>query len=118
MVYVINYKQREINTVDMPGAQGATMRWLVGRQTGARTYAMRYFEIAPGGIIPLHHHPEEHEIFVLHGKVKLLGPKEGLVAKKDDVIFIPSEEPHGYDNTESKEPFRFICVIPLLKKEE
>jgi len=100
----------------MADSQKVTMRWLVGRQTGAKTYAMRIFEIAPGGIIPLHSHQEEHEIFVLSGKVKIIGDLGGI-AKKDDVIFVPSNEPHGYDNTEGKEIFRFICVIPLLNGE-
>ncbi len=117
-MYVINYEQRESIIVKIPGAKATTMRWLIGRQTGAKTYAMRYFEIAPGGIVPIHNHPEEHEIFVLQGEVNLLGNGEGLVARKNDVIFIPSNEPHGYDNTKGTEPFRFICVIPLLEKEE
>ena len=77
---------------------------------------MRIFEIAPGGIIPLHNHIEEHEIFVLNGKAKIIGDLGGI-AKKDDVIFVPSNEPHGYDNTEGKDIFRFICVIPILNDE-
>jgi len=115
-LYVVNYKKRELKDVEMADSQKVTMRWLVGRQTGAKTYAMRIFEIAPGGIIPLHSHQEEHEIFVLSGKVKIIGDLGGI-AKKDDVIFVPSNEPHGYDNTEGKEIFRFICVIPLLNGE-
>jgi len=78
---------------------------------------MRHFDIKPGGIIPLHSHDEEHEIFVLEGEAKVLGDMEGLVAKKDDVVFVPSNIPHGYDNTEGTQSFRFICVIPLLAKE-
>ncbi len=115
-MYVVNYNKRELKDVEMAGSQKVTMRWLIGRQTGANTYAMRIFEIAPGGIVPLHAHPEEHEIFVLNGKAKLLGDIEAT-AKKDDVVFVPSNEPHGYDNTEGKDIFRFICVIPLLNGE-
>jgi quercetin dioxygenase-like cupin family protein len=115
-MYVVNYKQRESKDVEMAGSQKVTVRWLIGRQTGARTYAMRLFEIAPGGFIPIHTHEEEHEIFVLHGKAKVHGSHEG-VAKKDDVVYVPSNEPHGYDNRDGKEIFRFICVIPLLNKD-
>jgi quercetin dioxygenase-like cupin family protein len=115
-VYVVNYKERELKDVEMAGSQNVTVRWLVGRQTGAKTYAMRIFEIAPGGFIPIHTHQEEHEIFVLNGKAKMLGDIESI-AKKDDVVFVPSMEPHGYDNKEGKEIFRFICVIPLLNDE-
>lgn len=115
-MYVVNYKQREAKDVELAGAKQVTVRWLIEKQTGARTYAMRLFEIAPGGIVPLHSHPEEHEIFVLKGEVKLLGDITG-VAKKDDIVYVPSNGPHGYDNTEGTDVFRFICVIPLLSNE-
>ncbi|MFX0044499.1 MAG: cupin domain-containing protein [Candidatus Hermodarchaeota archaeon] len=116
-MYVINYKEREETTVTMPGAEKTTVRWLVGRKTGATTYAMRYFEIQPGGIVPEHSHQEEHEIFVLRGEAKLIGDCDADAAKKDDVLYIPPDFPHGYDNTEGAEPFAFICVIPLLDQE-
>ncbi len=112
-MYVVNYRDRELKDVEMAGAQKTTVRWLIGRNSGAKTYAMRRFEIAPGGIVPLHSHPEEHEIYVLSGEAKLIGDAQG-VAKKDDIVFVPSNEPHGYDNTEGTESFCFICVIPLL----
>ena len=115
-MYIVNYKEREQKDVEMAGSQKVTVRWLIGRQTGAKTYAMRIFEIAPGGFIPLHTHDEEHEIFVLNGEAEVLGDNGG-VAKKDDVVFVPSNEPHGYDNKEGKDTFRFICVIPLLNEE-
>jgi quercetin dioxygenase-like cupin family protein len=115
-MYVVNYKERESTKVDMAGSKDTTVRWLISNRTGAINYAMRLFEIAPGGIVPLHNHIEEHEIFILNGKAKLLGDIEGY-AKKDDVVFVPPNVPHGYDNTEGTETFRFICVIPLLNKE-
>ena len=116
-MYVINYKEREETAVELAGSKNMTVRWLIGRYTGASTYAMRHFEIKPGGIFPLHTHEEEHENFVLEGEAKVLGELEGTVAKKDDVVFVPSNLPHGYDNTEGTKSFRFICVIPLLNKE-
>lgn len=116
-MYVINFKEKEETPVDLAGSKNVMVRWLVGKRTGAKTYAMRHFDVRPGGIVPLHSHPEEHEIFVLEGEAKVLGDVEGLVAKKDDVVFVPSDLPHGYDNTEGTKSFRFICVIPLLKKE-
>ena len=116
-MYVVNFKEREETSVEMAESKDVYMRWLVGRRTGAKTYAMRHFEIKPGGIIPLHSHAEEHEIFVLEGEAKMIGGKEIMVAKKDDVVYVPSDEPHGYDNTNGTSSFRFICVIPLLNKE-
>ncbi|MFW9976031.1 MAG: cupin domain-containing protein [Candidatus Thorarchaeota archaeon] len=116
-MYVANFKERDEAPVELDGSKNATMRWLIGKRTGAKRYAMRHFEIKPGGIIPIHSHPEEHEIFVLEGEAKVLGDVEGLVAKKDDIVFVPSDMPHGYDNTKGSKSFRFICVIPLLENE-
>jgi quercetin dioxygenase-like cupin family protein len=116
LLYVLNYKERGETDVPLPGVAKTTMRWLIGRRTGARTYAMRYFEMQPGGIIPIHSHDEEHEIFVLSGEAKVLGESNKDVAKKDDVIFIPPDHPHGYDNIHGAEVFSFICVIPLREE--
>ncbi len=116
-MHVFNYEEIELEDVSLPGAKKVKMSGLLGRKVGAQRYAMRYFEMAPGGIIPLHTHPEEHEIFILSGEAKVLGESPKDVAVKDDAVFIPSMVPHGYDNTEGKEPFRFICVIPYLPKE-
>jgi quercetin dioxygenase-like cupin family protein len=79
---------------------------------------MRLFEIGPGGKIPTHSHPEEHEIFILSGEAELLGAPEHLMVKKDDVVFISPGEAHGYDNSRGKDAFRFICVIPLLERKQ
>ena len=116
-MYVINYKEREEIDVELAGSKKTTMRWLIGKRTGGINYAMRIFDIKPGGIIPIHNHPEEHEIFVLQGEAKMLGDLEESIAKKDDVVFVPPTVLHGYDNTSGTESFRFICVIPLLKKD-
>ena len=51
----------------MPGATGCQVRWLVGPGDGAPNFAMREFEVAPGGHTPRHSHPYEHEVFVLQG---------------------------------------------------
>jgi quercetin dioxygenase-like cupin family protein len=115
-LYVLNYKEREEKDVPLPGVMKTTMRWLIGRRTGAKTYAMRYFEMQPGGIIPTHTHDEEHEIFILNGEAKVLGECDTDVAKKNDVVFIPAGHPHGYDNADGKEVFSFICVIPLREE--
>ncbi|MFX0108075.1 MAG: cupin domain-containing protein [Candidatus Hodarchaeota archaeon] len=116
-MYALNFKERDEETVTLAGSTKTTVRWLIGRNTGAKTYAMRHFEVQPGGMIPLHTHPEEHQIFILQGEAKMFGTDTNQVVKKDDVVFIPSKEEHGYDNREGTEPFRFICVIPLIEKD-
>jgi quercetin dioxygenase-like cupin family protein len=77
---------------------------------------MRLFTLEPGAKIGIHHHPEEHEIYILKGECELIdqkGNRTKVIA--NDVIFMPSEEKHGYENIGSEE-LAFICVIPLLDK--
>jgi uncharacterized cupin superfamily protein len=54
--------------VTMEGAAGCRVRWLVGDQDAAPNFAMREFELDPGGHTPRHFHPYEHEIYVLEGE--------------------------------------------------
>ena len=43
------------------------VRWLITEDIGAINFAMRLFEMEPGGYSPLHSHPWEHEVYVLSG---------------------------------------------------
>jgi quercetin dioxygenase-like cupin family protein len=99
------------------GSTGTTIQWLISKEQGAPRYAMRLFTLEPGAVIGMHGHPEEHEIFILEGECDLIaedGTRTKVVAT--DAIYMPPEEKHGYENIGSK-TLKFICVIPLLKKE-
>ena len=65
-----------LNDVTMEGAAGCKVRWLVGEADAAPNFAMRQFELEPGGHTPRHFHPYEHEIFVLEG--------EGVIVDGDE----------------------------------
>ena len=56
------------NEVTMEGAAGCRVRWLIGEGDKAPNFAMREFEVAPGGHTPKHFHDYEHEVYVLAGK--------------------------------------------------
>ena len=56
------------NEVTMVGAAGCRVRWLIGEGDKAPNFAMREFEVAPGGHTPKHFHDYEHEVFVLAGR--------------------------------------------------
>lgn len=109
---VNHYEQVAAAPVEMEGAHGCTVRWLVGSPEGAPNFAMRQFEIEPGGYTPRHHHPYEHEVFVLEGQgVVLEGDVEhGL--KAGDVIFVAPDEVHQFRNT-GGQPMKFLCMVPL-----
>ncbi len=50
------------------GAHGTSVRWLITEKDGAEHFAMRLFEMNPGGQSPHHSHEWEHEVFVLEGE--------------------------------------------------
>ena len=74
-------------------------------------FAMRRFIMEPGGGMPRHTNSVEHEQYVLHGKARIGIGDEVHEVKQGDVVFIPQEIPHWYENI-GNEPFEFICVIP------
>ena len=112
MIQKFRWRDVKAEPVEMEGASGAKIRWLIDERRGARTFAMRVFELAEGGRTPLHSHDYEHEVFVLQGRGRLVTGGEPLVLEPGDVLFIPGGEEHQFVN-EGAEPFFFICLIPL-----
>lgn len=104
----------QAQAVTMSGAQGVAMRVLVGRADAAPNFAMRQFEVESGGHTPLHQHNYEHEVLVQSGA--------GLVCEGSaqntrpigagDVLFIPANEIHQFQNT-GTEVLKFICLVPV-----
>ena len=64
---IASLKQIVAEKVEMDGAKNCQVQLAVSPRDGAPNFAMRVFEIAPGGHTPLHHHPYEHEIYVMEG---------------------------------------------------
>ena len=106
-----HYEQIAKAPVTMEGAAGCQVRWLVDEAQGAPNFAMRQFEIAPGGYTPKHSHPYEHEVFVLEGSgVVLEGDVEHPLAAGDFLLVTPNEV-HQFRNTGSA-PLKFLCMVP------
>lgn len=110
-MFIRNVKEIETNEVEMEGVEGTHIQWLASKKEGAPNFAMRRFRITPGGTIPLHDHKWEHEIYILSGKGIAYNEKQRSDVGPGDVLFIPGDEPHGYDNT-GEEDLVFICMIP------
>jgi quercetin dioxygenase-like cupin family protein len=107
------YEKTKAENVEAYDSKGATIRTFITKDD-APHFMMRRFEIEPGGIIGLHEHPEEHEIYILQGEVILIDEKANKeLVKKDEFVFVPANEKHGYIN-EGDERVAFICVIPKL----
>ena len=94
-------------------AKGVKVRWLISKETGAPNFAMRLFEVEPGGYTPHHTHPWEHEIYILSGRGLAVGEEGEKPIKPGDVIYIPPGERHQLRNNGDK-PLRFLCLIPIV----
>jgi quercetin dioxygenase-like cupin family protein len=108
---VNHYERVQQNPVDMPGAQGCSIRWLVGEAEGAPNFAMRQFEVAVGGHTPKHNHPYEHEVFVLEGRGVVLAGDSEHPLQGGDVVYVRPDEIHQFRNTGST-PLKFLCFVP------
>lgn len=97
--------------VEMEGAVGCTVRQLLNEADGTPTFAMRQFEVAPGGHTPRHSHDYEHEVFVLAGNgVVFEGDKQHQLSA-GDVVLVKPNEIHQFRNT-GDQPMKFLCLIP------
>jgi quercetin dioxygenase-like cupin family protein len=97
------------------GTFNLKVRWLITKDIGAENFAMRLFEMEPGGYSPLHSHAWEHEVFILEGEGTVQSGGEERKFKPGDVIFIPPNEEHQFRNNGSK-IVKFLCLIPYTQK--
>ncbi len=109
---IVHYTEIAAAPVTAEGANGATIRWLIAKEHGAPTFAMRLFELAPAGQTPLHAHTNEHEVFVLEGDGAVWKEGEEVPVRPGTAILVPGGEKHCFKNT-GKGTFRFLCLIPV-----
>lgn len=113
---VVSCERVEQKPVKMEGSHGCTVRWLVDEADGAPNFAMRQFEVAPGGYTPRHSHPYEHEVFVLEGQGVVLDGDRSRPLKAGDVVFVAPDDVHQFKNTGAS-PMKFICLVPNSYKD-
>lgn len=97
--------------VTMEGAAGCRVRWLIGEGDQAPNFAMREFEVEPGGFTPRHQHDYEHEVFVLAGDGIVVDGDQERPLSTGDVIYVAPNDVHQFRNT-GDAPMRFLCLIP------
>ncbi|MHC4264910.1 MAG: cupin domain-containing protein [Planctomycetota bacterium] len=97
--------------VEMDGAKDVEVRWLITRDDGASNFAMRMFELQPGGRTPLHTHPHEHEVFIVEGNGVFVCEGSEYEFGPEHVIFAPPLSQHQFRNT-GDSVLRFLCLIP------
>jgi quercetin dioxygenase-like cupin family protein len=108
---VNHYEQVQQQPVEMEGSSGCQVRWLLGERDGTPTFAMRQFDVAPGGHTPRHSHPYEHEVFVLEGEGVVYEGDQPHRLKAGDVVFVKPDEVHQFRNTGAT-TMKFLCLVP------
>ncbi|TFG17606.1 MAG: cupin domain-containing protein [Promethearchaeota archaeon] len=110
-----HYSTVEKKDVTDYGSTHTTIQVLIKPEI-APNFIMRRFEIGPGGNIGVHGHWNEHEIYVIEGEMDLVD-KDGKKTHvtNDQFIFMPGDEPRGYENNSDK-PVVFLCVVPKKKE--
>ncbi len=104
----------EMENPDGERTKGVWIQWLIREEQGAENYALRLFTLEPGGVIPRHQHPWEHEIFILEGVGVIGAGNKEVRVKPGNFLYIEPDIPHWYRN-EGEENLKFLCIIPIRK---
>jgi len=99
------------SSVEVDGAEGVEIRWLISKEDGAENFSMRMFEIQPGGNTPLHTHPHEHEVFAVEGNGVFVYEGKEHEFGAEYVMFVPGGSEHQFRNT-GDSMLRMLCLIP------
>jgi quercetin dioxygenase-like cupin family protein len=102
------------------------VRWL--SQAGPEDnpeYGLRFFTVGPQGEIPIHKHFFYQTMYILTGSLLVYSydsdtdeKNQEMTAGPNDVVFIPSMEPHSAYNPSDTEECTFLCCIANVYEEE
>ena len=101
----------ELKNVEMDGAANTKVRQLLGSNVEAANFAMRMFEIDPGGHTPRHQHDYEHEIYVLEGQGVVYEGETEHALKPGDVVYVHPNDVHQFRNS-GDSTMKMLCLIP------
>lgn len=113
---IIDYRDVPAQELTSATMRGVTGRMVLGKADGATNFCMRVIEVAPGGVIPPHKHPWEHEQFVHAGRGRIRNGETWTDMGPGSVLFIPANVEHHIENT-GDTPLVFICLVPNFAPE-
>lgn len=110
----IHYSKIKPEKIEETGAKDVKVRWLIKKEDDAPNFAMRLFEIQPGGHTPRHSHQWEHEVFILEGECTVSLEHKEKQVNPGYAILIPPNKTHNLKNTGEK-TLKFLCLVPHHK---
>jgi quercetin dioxygenase-like cupin family protein len=113
---IMDYRDAPARELTAAAMHGVTGRVVLGKADGADHFCMRVIEVAPGGVIPPHRHPWEHEQFVHAGRGRILRDGQWTPFGPGTVLFIPSDVEHTIENI-GDDPLVIICLVPNFAPE-
>jgi len=130
---ILNVNDREEKKIETFPYRGKPLkvkdvgiRWL--SQAGpldTPEYGLRFFTVGPGGEIPIHNHFYVQTMYILSGHLAVYAhdpeTDERTVEKTvgpNDIIFVPSMEPHSMKNVSESEQATFLCCIANVYEED
>jgi len=96
------------------GASGVMKYILLGAADGSKNFAVRYFEVAPGGRTAYDQHQHDHGVFILKGRARVLLGQETVEVCPGDAVHVAPNEVHQFESI-GDEPLGFLCIIPPLE---
>ena len=108
-MYVTSVDKVREREMDVEGARGVKVKYLLHEGVGAKRLQLRLFTIDVDGYTPLEKHKHEHELFILSGKALVQGGDTEVAVKEGDIIFIPSWEKHQFKNV-GEGKLQFLCT--------
>jgi len=133
MMEILNVNDREEKKIENFPYRGRPLRvrdvgirWL--SQAGppdSPEYGLRFFTVGPGGEIPIHNHFYVQTMYILSGHLVVHAhdpetdaPRVERTVGPNDIIFVPSMEPHSMKNVSESEAATFLCCIANVYEEE
>jgi len=124
---IVNIKDGETKKIESYPYKGkplkvkdVSIQWLsqAGPDVSSPEYGLRLFIVGPGGDIPIHNHFYYQTMYMLSGRLVVFSydPQndekvEEKMVGPNDVIFVPSMEPHSMKNPSDIEGATFLCCI-------
>lgn len=130
VINVNDRKDAKIETFPYKGkaleVKDVWIRWLsqVGPE-GAPEYGLRFFTIGPAGEIPIHNHFYYQTMYILSGRVLMTSYSletdekvEEKVMGSNDIVFVPTLEPHSIKNLSDIDNVHFLCCIANVYEDD